>query len=142
MAIKKPFSLEETLTVLRADGLLSGKNLAKVMKNRSLVSIQCFWKKFPQKAEAAFNGLPYEMVEPYCPECPYLYTEVGHGVRLCLWVDIHNNIDKFPNKVRSLIEIMSEFQIWLHDATEDNVRSKVCQNLLSYLKDKPRKKRV
>lgn len=140
--MKKPFSLEETLTVLRSDGLLSGKDLAKVMKNRSLESLQSFWKKFPQKAEAAFNGLPYEIVEPYFPECPYLYTEVRGGMRLCLWVDIQNNIEKFPNKVRSLIDIMSEFQIWLHDATEENVRSKVCQNLLSYLKDKPRKKRV
>jgi hypothetical protein len=133
--VKREYNLKDTLTVIKSDGLLSNRKVSKIL-NRSIDSINTFWKKYPQKTSTSFNGLTYDTVESFYPECPYLYTEARGGLKLCLWVDLVCGLEKFPLEVRPLIDTMAKFQLWLHDADEANIREKVCRILVSHLKNK------
>lgn len=130
---------EHILKMVKSDGLLGAVSQVKLTK-KTLSSIHSFWKRYPGKPEAAFNGLPYDLVSAFDPDCPYIYTEVQGGFKLCLWADLETRLSKLPTQVHSSIKIMADFQRWLYDANRKNIRDKICEMMTSCLSKKKIKK--
>lgn len=129
-----PFSSDEIILLCKSDGLLSHQQIKKKLKNRNIGTIKSFFNaRFPGKQDCAFNGMPYHLVSKYDPSCPYLFTQAKDGTRICLWIDLAERIEKFPESVRESIAVMADFQIWLHQANPNTIRKKICKMIAESL---------
>jgi hypothetical protein len=124
------YSEEDMLTIIRSDGLVQAKKLTKTL-NRSEFAIESFWKRYPNKKVGSFNGLPYEMIKDVYPLCPYLYTEVLGGLKLCLWADLE--LLPIDQVIHESIEVMAAFQRFIFKADHSTVRIKICQMINQHL---------
>lgn len=134
------FSEAESILMFQADGILSPAQIKTLMPKRTIISIECFWKKYEGKQLGSLNGLPFDLVEHFDPLCPYLWSEARGGYKICLWVDLSIRAHLFPKEIQSSIQIMADIQKWIFKADDKTVRDKICQIWSQGLKQPPLKK--